>query len=99
MRHQEPRLAPGGRLYFQLNKSPSYDGMISLVLPTSVENLALESIDVPVGVAFPTEPDGAPQVPEPASVLVWVGLTAAGLWRARVFRLARAHKLGHDGAL
>lgn len=91
-------LAPGGRLYFQLNKSPSYEGLISLVLPTSVENLALEAIDVPVGVVPPGNPV-APQVPEPASMLIWAGLAVAGVWRARAFRLARSRRPAHDGSL
>jgi hypothetical protein len=81
--------APGGRLYFQLNKSPSYDGLITLVLPTSVENLAMEAIDVPPGVVPPGNPGGAPQVPEPSSVLIWTGLAAAAVWRARAFRRNR----------
>ena len=79
--------APGGRLYFQLNRSPSYDGLIRLVVPTSVENLALEPLDVPVAAAPPfSQGGGGSQVPEPASVLVWAALTAAGIWRARAFR-------------
>lgn len=77
--------APGGRLYFQLNKSPSFEGLISLVLPTSVGNLALEAINVPVGVVTPAQAGGA-QVPEPASVLVWTGLVAASFWHIRAFR-------------
>jgi hypothetical protein len=88
--------APGGRLYFQLNKSPAYDGLITLVLPTSVENLAIDDIEAPTPPPPPPS-DGGAQVPEPASVLIWVGLTVAGIWRARAFRLARRGQLAHHG--
>lgn len=85
--------APGGRLYFQLNRSPSYDGLVSLVLPTSVENLALEAIATPpssVGGSGGNGGGGGAQVPEPASVLVWVAVAGAGAWRVRVHRRAGA---------
>ena len=44
-------LASGGRLYFQLKWSPTYDpdisGLIRLVLPVDVTNLAIETIELP----------------------------------------------------
>lgn len=76
--------APGGKLFFQLNKSLAYDGLVRLVLPSTVTNLALERLD-----DLPSIPDNGggppavPQVPEPAAVLIWVGGAAFGLHRWR----------------
>jgi hypothetical protein len=84
--------SPGGRLYFQLNMSPAFQDMVRLVLPTSIENLAIESISVSDAAPTPT-PAPPPQVPEPMSVLVWSILTGAGVWRARAFRRLRAAPL------
>jgi hypothetical protein len=77
--------APGGRLYFQLNVSPAYEGMLRLILPENVANLAMESISV---AAPPPSGPGTPppSVPEPRSVLVWMALPLLGLWRARAAR-------------
>ena len=77
--------APGGRLYFQLNVSPAYEGMLRLILPENVANLAMESIEV--AGPPPTDPgEPPPAVPEPRSVLVWMALPLLGLWRARAAR-------------
>ena len=80
-------LAPGGKLFFQLNKSAAFDGLVSLVLPTSVSNLALERLDPPpLGqVLNGSGPDTA-QVPEPMSLLVWAAAMSLGLLRVRAFR-------------
>lgn len=84
--------APGGRLYFQLNLSPAYQGLVGLVLPSSVENLAIEAINVPVGVVTPGQGEGW-QVPEPASVLLWTGLGAVCFLLVRSARRQRAAAL------
>jgi hypothetical protein len=84
-------ISPGGRLYFQLNKSPSYDDMVRLVLPTTVGNLVIETIDDTA--PSPGEGaggDGGTQVPEPLSLVVWAALAGTGLWRARAARRLRA---------
>ncbi len=72
--------APGGKLFFQLNVNPTFEGTMRLVLPETVKNLAMESISV----TGPPPIDPAPQVPEPRSILVWLALPLLGLWRARV---------------
>ncbi len=94
-------LAPGGKLYFQLKKAPDYTGDVSLVLPDSVTNLALETLDHlnPTGPTDPgdsgstpppSEPGGV-QVPEPTTALVWASLAGLlGLARARAQRRSPA---------
>jgi hypothetical protein len=93
-------LAPGGKLFFQLNRDPSYDGLVRLVLPTSVTNLGLERLDsVSYGGGPGTGPGTGgpdpgtpppPQVPEPVSLALWGTATALGLLRARRFRKTNA---------
>jgi hypothetical protein len=82
-------LQPGGRLYFALNLSPAYSGLVSLVLPSSVTNLAIDSLPANFGNGGSTGSTGG-NTPEPVSVVVWsslAGLVVAG--RAVVRRRAR----------
>ncbi len=87
-------LTAGGKLFFQLKWSETYNpdtsGLIRLVLPVDVTNLAIETIELPKD--YPTGPTngvgtgGTPtggEVPEPATLALW-SLAAAGLgaWRA-----------------
>ena len=86
-------LAPGGRLYFQLQWSPTYDpdtsGLIRLVLPVDVTNLAIETIELPDDYNSgsgngPTGPPMGGEVPEPATLVLWSLMAAgAGVWRLR----------------
>lgn len=89
-------LAAGGKLFFQLKWSDTYnpdvDGLIRLVLPVDVTNLAIETISLPdsnpdTGGGPPSVPGS--QVPEPAAVAVW-SLAAAAMagWRLRRRRQA-----------
>jgi hypothetical protein len=91
-------LAPGGKLFFQLNRDPSYEGLVRLILPTSVTNLGLERLDdvsygggtgTGGGTTDPGTPP-PPQVPEPVSLALWGTVTALGLLRARRFRKTNA---------
>lgn len=85
----ENGFGPGGRLFFQLNKAEDFDGDIELILPESVTNLAIEALDflnsAPTpptdnGVGSPPPTPPTAQVPEPASVVLWISLIAvAGL--------------------
>lgn len=78
---------PGGQLYFSLNLAASNDGVVNLILPSSVTNLTIASYSPPPGV---TPIDGGQNnVPEPMSILLWSGLAALGVIRARVYRRAR----------
>ncbi len=90
---------PGGRLYFSLNRSPAFDGLTQLVLPSSVQNLAFESLavtDVPTDTGGGSGSGGGggsvppAQVPEPMSLVLWSAVLALGLVRARAYR--RTHQ-------
>jgi hypothetical protein len=81
-------LSPGGRVYFSLNVSPSFTGMLTLLLPSSVSNLAIESYTPPPGVGPIGGGTGA-NVPEPVSILMWTGVATFGLLRARSRRKSR----------
>jgi len=81
-------LAPGGRLYFSLNLAAASDGVVNLILPSSVDNLAVSSYEPPPG-STPIG-DGGTKVPEPASLLLWTGLATFGALRARRYCRARA---------
>jgi hypothetical protein len=75
----------GGRLYFSLSLSPSYQGAPPLlVLPSSVNNIAIESIPNPGGGG------GNVNTPEPLPIVLWASLGTLGLLRARAFRRAQA---------
>ncbi len=82
-------LAPGGKLFFQLNQSPNYDGLVRLVLPNSVTNIALERLDNPPIDLPGGGSNNPPQVPEPVSLLLWGGATGLALLRARAFRASQ----------
>jgi hypothetical protein len=75
---------PGGRLYFSLNLSPSFNGMLQLILPSSVTNLAIDSIPNNFG-------SGGTNIntPEPMSIVLWSSAVTLGLVRARSFRRSR----------
>jgi hypothetical protein len=80
-------LAPGGRLYFSLNLAASSDGVVNLILPSSINNLAVSSYVPPPGV---TPIDGGQgNVPEPISLVLWTGLATFGVIRARIYRRSR----------
>jgi hypothetical protein len=81
-------LAPGGRLYFSLNLAATSDGVVNLILPASVNNLAISSYEPPPG-GTPIGNGGDNNVPEPASLLLWTGLAAFGLDRVRRYRRSR----------
>lgn len=80
--------APGGRLYFSLNLASGSDGAVTLILPSSVTNLAVSSYVPPPGVG-PVD-DGQHNVPEPMSILLWSSLAAIGAIRARLYRRGQA---------
>ena len=84
-------LAPGGQLLFSLNLSPTYAGMLNLVLPTSVKNLTIESYTPPGSGG--AGGGGQTNVPEPLSILVWSSVGALGLVRARAYRRRHAREL------
>jgi hypothetical protein len=93
-------LAAGGKLFFQLAWSSTYDpslGLIRLTLPSDVTNLAIETLDV-TGVPDTSGSGGnsgggttpTPQVPEPAAWAGWSLATVAAL-AARYARNQRRH--------
>jgi hypothetical protein len=75
---------PGGNLYFSLNLSPTYSGLVNLVLPSSVNNLTITSLPANFGSG-----GGQTNTPEPLSIVLWSSIAALGLVRARAYR--RAH--------
>jgi hypothetical protein len=75
---------PGGRLYFSLNLSPSFSGVLSLILPASVTNLSIESLPDNFGGG------GGVNTPEPVSIVLWSSVAGLGLLRARAYRRAHA---------
>jgi hypothetical protein len=84
-------LQPGGRLYFSLNLANSYQGSPPLlILPSTVSNIAIESIPNPGGNGSGGGSGSPPNTPEPLPILLWASVGGLGLLRARAFRRAQA---------
>lgn len=77
----------GGRLYFSLNLSPSFSGVLSLILPSSVSNLSIESLPDNFGGGGG---GGDVNTPEPVSIVLWSSVAGLGLLRARAYRRSHA---------